>query len=126
MSPRGPRSKLFHPKRLCGGSKRGPGRSESMAYTLKNGRTPPVVTGRGVLTYRGFEGPVDYEVQGSFSSLRAGAGSLRGQFHADPAIAEAAFKACDGHLTLDTGKTYRVTMSGYSAGDARTYFDLRI
>ncbi len=97
-----------------------------MAYTLKNGRTPPITAGRGLLTYRGFNGEVDYEVQGSFASLRDGAGSLRGSFSADPATAEAAFKACDGHLQLDSGKTYRVTISGYTAGSDRAYFDLRV
>jgi hypothetical protein len=97
-----------------------------MAYTLKNGRTPPVTAGTGKLSYRGFEGPVPYEIQGSFSSLREGAGSLRGSFQAPADVAEAAFKACDGHLTLDTGKTYRVTMSGYQAGSDRAYFDLKI
>lgn len=97
-----------------------------MAYTLKNGRTPPVTAGMGKLSYRGFEGDVEYEIQGSFSSLREGAGSLRGSFHAEPEVADAAFKACDGHLTLETGKTYRVTMSGYQAGSDRTYFDLKI
>lgn len=97
-----------------------------MAYSLKNGRTPPITAGEGTLSYRGFDGPVTYEIQGSFSSLREGAGSLRGSFAADPEIAEAAFKACDGHLKLETGKTYRVTMSGYSAGADRAYFDLKL
>lgn len=101
-------------------------RSQSMAYTLKNGRTPPITAGRGVLSYRGFEGPVDYEVQGSFASLREGAGSLRGSFSSDIDTACAAFKACDGHLTLEGGKTYRVTISGYTEGSDRAYFDLRV
>ncbi|HEX5376969.1 MAG TPA: hypothetical protein VFW47_00245 [Phenylobacterium sp.] len=93
---------------------------------MKNGRTPPVTSGTGILSYRGFDGPVEYEVQGSFAGLREGAGSLRGSFHADTEIAEAAFKACDGHLKLETGKTYRVTMSGYQAGADRAYFDLKL
>ena len=97
-----------------------------MAYSLKNGRVPPITSGEGKLSYRGFEGPVTYEVQGAFSSLREGAGALRGSFQADPAVTEAAFRACDGHLTLDNGKTYRVTMSGYSAGADRAYFDLKL
>lgn len=97
-----------------------------MAYTLRNGRTPPVTSGEGLLTYRGFEGPVAYEVQGSLATLRQGGAALRGNFRADGQTAAEAFRACDGRLQLEDGKIYKVTMVGHTAGSETAYFELRL
>jgi hypothetical protein len=97
-----------------------------MAYTLKNGRTPPVTTGEGRLSYRGFEGPVTYELRGSISGLRPGGAALRGAFEAAAEIASNAFRACDGRLQLADGKTYRITMVGHTEGSGTAYFELRL
>jgi len=97
-----------------------------MAYTLRNGRTPLVTTGDGLLKYRGFEGVVTYEVQGALATLRPGGGSLRGNFRADGETAADAFRACDGHLQLQDGKTYKVTIVGHTAGSETAYFELRL
>ena len=97
-----------------------------MAYTLRNGRTPPITAGEGLLKYRGFEGPVAYEVQGSLTTLRQGGAALRGNFRADGETAADAFRACDGHLQLEDGKVYKVTMVGHTAGSETAYFELRL
>ncbi len=97
-----------------------------MAYTLKNGRVPPVTTGEGVLSCRGFEGPVTYELRGSIAGLRPGGAALRGALQAPGEVAEAAFRACDGHLKLSDGKTYKVTMVGHTTGSDTAYFELRL
>jgi hypothetical protein len=97
-----------------------------MAYAMKNGRIPPLTSGDGKLDCRGYAGAVAYEIQGSFTNLRAGSGSLRGSLTADPEIAAKAFQACDGYLTLADGKSFRVTMSGHTPGSATTYFDLKV
>ncbi|WP_304698749.1 hypothetical protein [Phenylobacterium sp.] len=97
-----------------------------MAYTMKNGRTPPTTTGEGVLSYAGFKGNVAYEIIGSLAGLRQGGASLRGSFMTTQEIADNAFKACDGHLRLADGKEYRITMVGYTPGSATGYFELKI
>jgi hypothetical protein len=97
-----------------------------MAYTMKNGRTPPTTTGEGELSYKGFKGQVAYEIIGALAGLRQGGASLRGSFMTTEEIADNAFKACDGHLRLADGKEYRITMVGYTPGTATGYFELKI
>src|SRR3954464_15568226 len=47
----------------------------------------PAQVGAGELRYRGFHGPVDYEVLGEPASLRLGPLRLRGSFTATPEVA---------------------------------------
>jgi hypothetical protein len=86
----------------------------------------PVHLGAGELRYRGFTGPVDYEIQGVPSALRLGPSRLRGCITASPEIAEDAFRQGEGQLTLEDGSVYRVTMLGHTAGSGVAYFEMRV
>jgi hypothetical protein len=85
---------------------------------------PPPTTGVGELRYQGFAGPVEYQVAGDPASLTARSPAMRGQFTADAAIAEAAFRAGSGYLVLEDGKTRRLTLLGYTAGSDTAYFEI--
>lgn len=86
----------------------------------------PAHQGAGELRYRGFKGEVDYEIAGEPASLRAGPSRLRGSLISTPEVASEAFQALEGELTLDTGKTFRITMLGHSAGSNVAYFEMRL
>lgn len=86
----------------------------------------PAFPGVGELHYRGFTGPVDYEILGDPSTLKLGPLRLRGSFTASPDIAEQAFREGEGVLSLEGGGTYRITMLGHSTGSNIAYFELRI
>jgi hypothetical protein len=86
----------------------------------------PAHLGAGELRYRGFTGPVNYEVLGEPSSLRLGPLRLRGSFTATPEIAAAAFHAGEAELRLEDGATFRITLLGHSAGSDTAYFEMRI
>ncbi|WP_395673956.1 hypothetical protein [Phenylobacterium sp.] len=86
----------------------------------------PVHPGAGELRYRGFTGPVDYEIQGVPGTLRFGPLRLRGSLTATPEIAEEAFRQGEGQLTLEDGSVFRVTMLGHTAGSGVAYFEMRV
>ena len=86
----------------------------------------PAHLGAGELRFRGFSGPVDYEVLGDPSSLRLGPLRLRGSFTATPEIAAEAFHAGEGELKLEDGGAFRITVVGHSAGSETAYFEMRI
>jgi hypothetical protein len=86
----------------------------------------PACPGAGELRYRGFCGPVRYEIQGEPSTLRPGAARLRGSISASPEIAEQAFREGEGLLTLESGAQFRITMLGHSAGSGTAYFEMRV
>ena len=86
----------------------------------------PACLGAGELRYRGFQGPVDYEVLGEPSALRLGPNRLRGSFSTAPETAEQAFREGEGVLTLEGGAAFRITMLGYSAGSGVAYFEMRV
>ena len=86
----------------------------------------PAFPGTGELRVRGFQGPVEYEILGEPTSLRAGPARLRGSLVASPEIAEQAFREVEGQLTLETGHSFRVTMLGHSTGSNITYFEMRV
>ena len=71
-----------------------------MAYTLKNGRTPPTTTGEGELSYKGFKGQVAYEIIGALAGLRQGGASLRGSFMTTEEIADNAWLAAPADLDI--------------------------
>lgn len=86
----------------------------------------PACPGDGELRYRGFRGPVHYEIQGEPSTLRPGPARLRGSLSATPEVAEEVFRAGEGLLTLESGAQFRITLLGHSAGSETAYFEMRI
>ncbi|MDB5425588.1 MAG: hypothetical protein JWQ29_3004 [Phenylobacterium sp.] len=86
----------------------------------------PAHLGAGELRYRGFQGRVDYEVLGEPSSLRLGPLRLRGSFTATPEVAAEAFRAGEAELTLEDGKTFRLSILGHTEGSDVAYFEMRV
>lgn len=86
----------------------------------------PEHVGSGELRYGGFQGPVDYEIQGEPSTLRLGPLRLRGSLSATSEVAAAAFRAGEAELKLDSGATFRITLVGHSAGSSIAYFEMRV
>lgn len=86
----------------------------------------PAHLGAGELRYRGFEGPVDYEIKGEPSSLRLGPGRLHGSLTATPEVAAESFRAGEAVLTLEGGAVYRITVVGHSTGSGVAYFEMRV
>ena len=86
----------------------------------------PIHPGTGELRYRGFKGAVDYEISGEPASLRAGPLRLRGLLKTTPEVASEAFREVEGELTLEGGKTFRITMLGHQSGSDVAYFEMRI
>ena len=86
----------------------------------------PAHLGAGELRYRGFQGPVEYEVLGEPSSLRLGPLRLRGSFTATPEIAAEAFRAGEAELTMEDGKVFRISLLGHTEGSNVAYFEMRI
>jgi hypothetical protein len=86
----------------------------------------PVCLGEGELRYRGFSGPVDYEIRGEPAALKLGPARLRGSLTATPEVAAEAFRAGEAELTLAGGGAFRITVVGHSAGSGVAYFELRV
>ncbi|MET0272090.1 MAG: hypothetical protein ABW360_03785 [Phenylobacterium sp.] len=86
----------------------------------------PVFPGVGQLHFRGFDGPVNYEILGDPSTLRLGPLRLRGSLTTTPEIAAEAFREGEAVLTLESGAAYRLTMVGHTAGAEAVYFEMRI
>jgi hypothetical protein len=86
----------------------------------------PAHLGAGELRFRGFSGPVEYEILGDPSSLRLGPLRLRGSFTATPEIAAEAFHAGEAELKLQDGAAFRITLVGHSAGSETAYFEMRV
>jgi hypothetical protein len=86
----------------------------------------PAHVGVGELHYRGFRGPVDYEVLGEPASLRLGPLRLRGSITATPEVAAEAFRAGEAELKLEDGRAFRLSMLGHTEGSNVAYFEMRI
>lgn len=86
----------------------------------------PVFEGTGRVRFAGYDGPAEYRVSGDPSGLREGHARLRGAFSTTPELAEQAFRAGEGHLALDDGKTYRIVMLGHTAGGSDVFVELRV
>jgi len=86
----------------------------------------PATLGEGELHFRGFTGPVAYEVLGEPASLRLGPLRLRGSLTATPEVAADAFRAGEAELMLADGRRFRITLLGHSAGSETAYFEMRI
>ena len=86
----------------------------------------PAHLGAGELHYRGFRGPVDYEIHGEPGSLKLGPARLRGSLTATPDVAAEAFRAGEAELKIEGGDTFRITLLGHSAGSNVAYFEMRV
>jgi hypothetical protein len=86
----------------------------------------PALEGAGELRFRGFRGPVQYEIHGQPQTLRLGKGSLRGGVHTTPEIAEQAFREGEAVLTLESGEPFRLVMLGHTTGGGTAYFEMRV
>jgi len=86
----------------------------------------PAHGGAGELRFRGFAGPVAYEIQGDPATLRLGPLRLRGSLTATPEVAAQAFHAGEAELKLQDGASFRITLLGHSAGSGVAYFEMRI
>ena len=86
----------------------------------------PAHLGTGELRFRGFAGPVNYEVLGEPSTLRLGPLRLRGSLTATPEVAAEAFRSGEAELRLEDGAIFRITLLGHTAGSETAYFELRI
>jgi len=86
----------------------------------------PSHLGAGELRFRGFSGPVDYEVVGDPATLRLGPLRLRGSFTATPEVAADAFRAGEAELKLEDGASFRIVVVGHSAGSNVAYFEMRV
>jgi hypothetical protein len=82
--------------------------------------------GAGELRFRGFAGPVTYDIQGDPATLRMGPLRLRGSLTASPEVADQAFRAGEAELKLEDGSSFRITLLGHSAGSGVAYFEMRI
>lgn len=95
-----------------------------MAYVARRRREVAKQTGEGRFEYPGFEGAVEYELNGALKGLRAGGPALRGAIHTSAEAARAAFSAGHGHIKLEDGKSYRVTVVGHTEGSGIAYIEL--
>jgi len=86
----------------------------------------PLCLGEGELRYRGFSGPVGYEIRGEPGGLKLGAARLRGALTATPEVAADAFRAGEAELKLEDGGAFRLTILGHSAGSNVAYFEMRV
>ncbi|MFL5294885.1 MAG: hypothetical protein ACJ798_00755 [Phenylobacterium sp.] len=86
----------------------------------------PAFQGEGELRYRGFQGPVDYEVRGEPGTLKLGPARLRGSLTTTPEVAAEVFRAGEAELKLEGGDTFRITLVGHSAGSSVAYFEMRV
>jgi hypothetical protein len=86
----------------------------------------PANLGAGELRFRGFSGPVAYEILGEPSTLRLGPLRLRGSLTATPEVAAEAFHAGEAELKLEDGRAFRITLVGHSAGSQTAYFEMRV
>jgi hypothetical protein len=77
------------------------------------------------LKFSGYTGEVDYQITGVLKSLASGRSPLRGLLRTVPETAAALFKAGEGALRLDDGRSYRITLLGYSSGSDTAYFEIR-
>jgi hypothetical protein len=84
------------------------------------------VAGEGAIRFEGYDGPVRFFTRGDPKVLRQGPAVLRGALLLEPALAEAAFRSGEARLTTSSGECYRLTFLGHTAGDDRTYFEMRV
>lgn len=87
---------------------------------------PPLVEGAGQIQFLGHVGPVLYALDGDPTRLRFGRARLRGSVSIDPDLAERAFRAGEGVLTLESGERLRLTMLAHSTGGADVFVEAQV
>ncbi|WP_296599917.1 hypothetical protein [Phenylobacterium sp.] len=91
-----------------------------------NRKTAPTTAGAGQIRFSGYEGPANYVIEGEPSKLRLGPTRLRGALKVSAEVAQAAFRAGDGALKLDDGRSLRISMIGHTAGSEDVFVELRV
>lgn len=89
-------------------------------------KTLPTTSGVGHVRFSGYEGPAAYTIEGEPAKLRLGPNRLRGALKVSAEVAQAAFRAGDGDLKLDDGRSLRISMIGHSAGSEDVFVELRV
>jgi hypothetical protein len=89
-------------------------------------KVEPLQLGAGVLKAAGVREPVTYEIRGDLTSLKLGIARVRGALKTTEAFAADAFRAGEGVLEADDGRSYRLTMLGHSEGSDTVFVELRI
>jgi hypothetical protein len=95
-----------------------------MAYVARRRREAAKHVGEGRLEYPGFDGTVSYELNGPLKGLRVGGPPLKGSIHTSAEGARAVFTAGRGHIKLEDGRSYRVTVVGHTEGSGVAYIEL--
>jgi hypothetical protein len=86
----------------------------------------PQFAGAGQVRFAGHAGPVQYSIAGDPSRLKPGVLRLRGAITTTAEIAADAFRAGEGHLTLESGATLRITMLAHTAGGTEVFVELKV
>ncbi len=87
----------------------------------------PSTEGEGALRVAGETEAVRYRIEGDPATLRPGLFRMRGAVTLpSPDLAERAFHAGDGVLTLQDGSTFRLAVIAHTAGSETAYFEMRI
>ena len=82
-----------------------------------------MMEGAGALSFRSFQGEVDYAIRGDRLPKRPGMPGLRGSLQTSPETARELFRAGEGRLTLSDGATTRIVMLAHSEGSETAYFE---
>lgn len=82
--------------------------------------------GAGQVRFSGHEGPASYAIEGEAARLRLGTARLRGRLELPAEVAEAAFRAGEGVLTLEDGVQLRIVMLGHTAGGGEVFIEVRV
>ena len=88
-------------------------------------RVVPTQTGVATLSCPGFTGPVEYEVSWP-KALRRKHSTVKGFIRTSSENALACFRAGSGHLTLENGKEYQLTIVGHTQGTDVAYVELKV
>ena len=95
-----------------------------MAYVARRRREVAKQIGEARLEYPGFDGTVAFYLNGALKGLRSGGPPLRGLIQTSAEAARAAFSAGRGHIKLEDGRSYRVTVVGHTEGSGTAYIEL--
>lgn len=78
--------------------------------------------GSGLLSFSGFNGPVDYQISARAVVTRAVSAGAAGAVELPPEVARNSFRAGAATLKLDDGRSCRIMMVGHSEGTGAVYF----
>lgn len=84
------------------------------------------VVGEGEVRFAGRSVPATYVIEGDPQRLRPGPLRLRGRLVTGAEAAEAAFRAGEGTVRLESGVQLRAVMVAHTAGGCEVFVDLRV